>query len=169
MISALNRNTTKFLDNSVVMVLLATFLLSISSRVSVPIGAVPITAQTLAAYIIGFYLKPSESFSAGISWMLLGICGLPVFAPGFVSPMTCPSFGYIIGMTLGMPSMKLSNNIILSCIICYTVCHFFGCIWLHQFIHSWDSVFQFGVYPFIIGECCKIAILLGLNKIGAKK
>ena len=169
MINTLSQNKTNLLDNSVVMILLATLLLSISSRVSIPIGVVPITAQTLAAYIIGFYLKPSESFSVGLSWILLGISGLPVFAPGFVSPFTCPSFGYIIGMTLGMPLMKISNNVIVSCVICYTICHLIGCTWLYQFVHSWNLVFQCGVLPFIIGECCKIAIVLGLNKINQKK
>ncbi|MBR1943966.1 MAG: biotin transporter BioY [Alphaproteobacteria bacterium] len=169
MIRTLDKNTTNVLNNSLVIVLLATLLLSISSRISFPIGVVPITAQTLAAYIIGFYLKPSESFSVGLSWMLLGVSGLPVFAPGFISPLTCPSFGYIIGMTLGMPLMRSSNNLFVSCAICYVVCSLFGCIWLYNFVHSWDLVFKFGIYPFILGECCKVAILLGIDKLGPKK
>lgn len=151
-------------DNSIVMVIVATVLLSISSRVSIPIGVVPITAQTLAAYVIGFYLKPKESFSAGLSWMLLGVSGMPVFAPGFISPLTSPSFGYIIGMVLGMPLMKVSNNILVSCTICYFITSLFGCFWLYNFVHSWDLVFKFGIYPFITGECCKVAIILGINK-----
>ncbi len=162
-------NRTINLNNSIVMVLLSTILLSLSSRISLPVGVVPITAQTLAAYIIGFYLKPNESFSAGLSWIMLGISGMPVFAPGFISPLTCASFGYIIGMMFGMPLMKASSNIVLSCIICYLITHIFGCCWLYNFVHSWDLVFKFGVYPFIIGECCKVAVLVGINRIGLKK
>lgn len=175
MINILTKNrinsvcNTNITSNNVVIVLLATVLLSISSRIYIPIGVVPITAQTLAAYIIGFYLKPSESFAAGLSWMLLGVSGVPVFAPGFISPLTCPSFGYIIGMVLGMPLMKKSNNVIVSCIICYLVTHLLGCTWLYNFLHSWNLVFKFGIYPFIIGECCKIAILFSIDKIGTKK
>lgn len=165
----LNTSNINTLNNSVVVVLLATVLLSISSRISIPIGVVPITAQTLAAYIIGFYLKPSESFFTGISWILLGISGVPVFAPGFISPLTCPSFGYIVGMVLGMPLMKKSNNIIISCIICYFVTHLLGSIWLYNFLHSWDLVFKYGIYPFIIGECFKTAIAFGISKIEIKK
>lgn len=165
----LNTSNINTLNNSVAMVLLATILLSISSRISIPIGVVPITAQTLAAYIIGFYLKPTESFFTGMSWILLGISGVPVFAPGFISPLTCPSFGYIIGMALGMPLMRKSSNIIISCIICYFVTHLLGSIWLYNFLHSWDLVFKYGIYPFIIGECCKVAIVFGISKIEAKK
>ena len=162
-------NSTNTLYNSVVIVLLSTILLSISSRIYIPIGIVPITAQTLATYIIGLYLKPSESFFAGLSWILLGISGLPVFASGFISPLTCPSFGYIVGMVFGMPLMRKSNNILLSCAICYLVTSLFGCFWLYKFVHSWDLVLKFGIYPFIIGECCKVAIVLGINRIGIKK
>lgn len=162
-------NSTTFLNNSIVIVLLATVLLSLSSRISIPIGVVPITAQTLAAYIIGFYLKPTESFLAGLSWILLGISGLPVFAPGFVSPFTCPSFGYIVGITLGMPLANKTNNVLISCSICYIVTNILGCTWLYNFVHSWDLVFKFGIHPFIIGECIKVAIVMGINKIGTKK
>ena len=164
--SVCDTNTT---SNSIAVVLLATALLSISSRIYIPRGVVPITAQTLAAYIIGFYLKPSESLVAGLSWMLLGISGVPVFAPGFISPLACPSFGYIIGMTLGMPLMRKSNNVIVSCIICYIVHSLLGSKWLYNFVHSWNLVFKLGIYPFIIGECCKIAIVLSIDKIGTKK
>ena len=175
MLNIFNRNTLKFnsntrsLTNSIVLVLLATVLLSLSGKIYCNIGPVPITAQTLAAYIIGFYLKPTESFFAGLSWTLLGISGAPVFVPGFVSPLTCPSFGYIIGMTLGMPLAKKSNNVLISCIICYLVTSILGCTWLYNFLHSWDLVFKFGIYPFLIGECIKIAIVMGINKIGTKK
>ena len=165
----LNTSNINTLNNSVVVVLLATVLLSISSRIYIPIGVVPITAQTLAAYIIGFYLKPTESFFTGMSWILLGISGMPVFAPGFISPLTCPSFGYIVGMVLGMPLMKKSNNIIISCIICYFVTHLLGSIWLYNFLHSWDLVFKYGISPFIIGECLKTAIAFGVSKVEIKK
>ena len=161
--------TAKILNNSIVIVLSAAVLLSLSSRISIPVGIVPITAQTLAAYIIGFYLKPIESFSAGLIWILLGISGVPVFATGFISPFTCPSFGYIIGMTLGMPLAHKSNNVLVSCSICYLITNILGCTWLYNFVHSWDLVFKAGIYPFLIGECIKIAIVMGINKIGTKK
>lgn len=153
---------------SIVLILLATLLLSVSSRVVIPIGIVPITAQTLATYVIGFYLKPSESFTAGLSWLVLGISGMPVFSTGFINPLTYPSFGYIVGMILGMPLMKASNNVILSCIICYFITSLFGCCWLYNFVHSWNLVFNCGIYPFIIGECLKIAILVVMKKMGQK-
>ena len=152
---------------------IAVALLSLSGKISFPIGVVPVTAQMLVVYFLGMWLSPRESFSAGVTWLFLGIGGVPVFAPGFISPLLSPSFGYIVGMVIGMPLAKLYfqkyNNALIACIICYVVNGFFGCIWLHQFLRSWYAVWLCGIYPFILVECFKMTMAISFYRSYERK
>ena len=143
-------------------------LLSLASKISFHIGLIPITLQLFAVYFLGLILKPSESFSAGVSWVTLGLCGAPVFASGFISISSYTAFGYIIGMVIGMPLMKLvfnkSKSIILACISCYIIVNLFGCSWLYTFVHNWQTTFATGWAPFIVVDICKISVVYGICK-----
>lgn len=65
------------------------------SQVAIPFGVVPFTLQTLAVFVCGIVLKPTQAFLVLVIYILLGIIGLPVFATG------ASGFGIISGPTGG--------------------------------------------------------------------
>lgn len=76
-------------------------LLCVSSYISFPIPFTPamITAQTIIINLLALILLPREAFLALITYILLGICGLPVFSGGVggIGKVLGPTGGYIIG------------------------------------------------------------------------
>ena len=71
-------------------------LMVICSKVSVPIGAVPITLQTFAVFMCSLIIgwKASIVF---LIYAALGLIGLPVFSSGGgFAYVYAPSFGFII-------------------------------------------------------------------------
>ena len=162
----LSENLSK---NYVINVILGTALLSLASKISFHIGLIPITLQTFAVYFLGLFLRPRESFSVGISWIALGLSGAPVFSSSFVSIVSYTAFGYIIGMVIGMPLMKLLFNkfksVLLSCVLCYGIVSLFGCVWLYTFVHDWKTAFAAGLLPFIFVDSCKIAAVSVIYRV----
>lgn len=73
-------------------------ILIVCSQLSIPIGPVPITLQTLAVLLIGFLLTPRNAFSATSIFALMGLAGLPVFSgfTGGLQAVLLPSFGFIV-------------------------------------------------------------------------
>ena len=72
-----------------------TALLSVTSILSLPIGDVPITLQTLVVMMIGLFLSPRNSAVAVVAYLIVGSIGVPVFAAGK------GGFGIILGPTGG--------------------------------------------------------------------
>ena len=95
-------------------------LLCVSSYISIPIpfSPAPITAQTVIINLIAIILLPKEAFFAVLGYILLGICGLPVFSGGQsgIGKILGPSGGYIIGYLVAAVLMsfilrKMENKI----------------------------------------------------------
>jgi len=150
---------------SVKSLLLSIAFLTISSKVIIPLYPVPITLQMFAIYFLGLLLSPRESFCAVLSWIFIGAAGFPVFASNF-GGVTGPTAGYLIGMLLGAPLTGLLKSkglsCMISCIACYFIVHFFGCLWLANFV-GFENAIQLGVIPFIIPELLKITSACSLT------
>lgn len=74
---------------------LATALTVVMSLLSVPLGATSITLQTFAVALAGYLLGPKDGLLSVAAYLLLGVCGLPVFS-GFSGGL-----GVLIGPTGG--------------------------------------------------------------------
>ena len=66
-------------------------LLCVSAFIVIPIPFTPImiTAQTLVVTLIALLLKPSQSAAAVGVYLLLGICGIPVFPVELLESDSC--------------------------------------------------------------------------------
>jgi biotin transport system substrate-specific component len=150
-------------------------LLVVSSFISIPINQIPYTLQTLVVFIILLLLPLKDSLIIFITYLIMGLIGLPVFS-GFTSGIT-PTLGFIIGFTI-LPIIykvleqiiKLKNkNIskIINLFICLLILNVIGTIF-YMFIMNLDflSSLLICVVPFILIDVIKIlASILITNRI----
>ncbi|WP_127475300.1 biotin transporter BioY [Microbacterium sulfonylureivorans] len=69
------------------------------AQASIPLWPVPITGQTLGVIVVGAALGSRRGAAALITYLLVGLAGLPVFADftGSIAAVAKPSFGFVIG------------------------------------------------------------------------
>ena len=146
-------------------ILIAT--LSICAQIVIPTGLVPFNLSLLAVFLIGTLLSPTLAALSIITYLLLGIIGLPIFA-GFGS-----GFGAILGPTGGylisyipmvlVISLLAKENLILGILISIIICHVCGFLWLSysRDIPVWTA-FLIGSLKFLPFDLIKglIAFLL---------
>ena len=79
---------------------LMTALLCILAPLSIPIGPVPVSLQTLILFFTIFLLGTKGTLLSYLVYLLLGCAGLPVFAgyaAGF-GRLAGPTGGYLVGL-----------------------------------------------------------------------
>jgi biotin transport system substrate-specific component len=142
----------------------------LSSYIRIPLlfSPVPITMQTFVLYLSILFLKEKAIFSQVI-YIILGLGGMPVFSRGGAGLIYLlgPTGGYIVGflaVALIFPHflpkersfLRIFSLFVLANILIYTI----GVSWLvlmHKF--TFDHALFAGVYPFIIGDVFKIALV----------
>ncbi|WP_138160141.1 biotin transporter BioY [Peptoniphilus catoniae] len=84
-------------------------LIAVGSFVPVPMYPVPVTLQTFFVFMAGLLLTPAEAFLSVAVYTIIGLVGIPVFAgfTGGVQSVFSPSFGFILGFSLGAYSIAL--------------------------------------------------------------
>lgn len=82
-----------------ILVSLFTALTAIGAFLSIPIGDVPITLQSLFVILSGLLLGPKLGSLSQLVYVLLGLSGVRIFAGFSGGPQTIlkPSFGFLIG------------------------------------------------------------------------
>ena len=77
-------------------------LLAVSAQVSVAIGPVPFTLQTLVVALAALVLTPAQAAAALAGYVLLGALGLPIFSlmRGGLAMIAGPTGGYLYGFIL---------------------------------------------------------------------
>lgn len=77
-------------------------LIAVGAFIKVPVPVVPFTLQYLFTMLAGLLLGARKGALTVCVYILLGLCGLPVFAQGGgIGYLFQPSFGYIIGFAVG--------------------------------------------------------------------
>lgn len=90
----MNKRKIKTLD--IVSVGVFAAILAILSQISIPLPVgVPVTLQTFAAALCGYFLGWKKGFAAVLVYIMLAAAGVPVLA-GF-----CGGISYIVGLTGG--------------------------------------------------------------------
>ena len=155
---------------------LGTALMCVLSPISIPIGIIPISLATLVVYLIGCLLSPLKATLSVVLYIIIGLCGLPVFSKyqaGF-TVLAGPTGGFILGYVLGVLLQSLFVTkfkekkaayiigIIFSTIIIYA----FGLIWF-MIVTNGKYTFQQAmascVYPFIPGDLIKLVIAVSVS------
>lgn len=148
---------------------LFTALICISSYIKIDLPNVPITAQTLAVMLAGCVLNTRQAALSVITYLLLGIIGVPVFAGGSsgLGIIMGKYGGYLIGFLLGAIVISLlkgkKNSLIrlgfANIIGGIVVIDLFGSIWF-SVITGMNVIqaFVVGALVFIPGDLIKAVV-----------
>ena len=87
---------------SLTLIALGAAIIAVLSPLSIPIGIVPVTLQTLAVGLVATVLKARETFFAILLYLLLGFIGIPVFTGGTsgIAVLFGPTGGFLIAFLI---------------------------------------------------------------------
>ena len=156
-------------------IILGSLALTISAKIKIPFYPVPMTMQTFVVMLLGLAFGYKIGLATVSLYLLEGIAGLPVFSNspekgvGLVY-FTGPTMGYLIGFlsaTLIAGTVSSNDNIlkiISKLLLSVSTIYILGVLWLGTLI-GWDKpILEFGVYPFLLAEIFKIALLVIISK-----
>lgn len=163
----------------IVLVAAGAALTALLAQVIVPMYPVPITGQTLAVLLVGATLGWARGASSLGLYLVLGLVGLPVFAPQDdgshltgLAALAAPSFGYIIGFVfaaaaVGWLSERTWDRHVLKALATFVggsvIVFAFGLPWLAAVTGgTFVQVLEWGLIPFIPGGIIKALIAAAL-------
>lgn len=145
------------------------------SQISLSIGPVPFTLQTLAIGLIACLYKPKEALSSVALYLTLGAIGLPVFASfsGGFAALVGPTAGFLWGfLVYAAVTSALTKSdsspvaVFLACLLGTTVCFLIGFL-VFKFVSgaSWSDTVSWTVLPFILPDLVKIALVTSCHRL----
>ena len=154
---------------NMVMIALFTAILCVLGPMSIPIGPVPLSLATFVIYFSLFFLGWKNGMLSCLIYLFIGFIGVPVFT-GFssgIGKLAGPTGGYLIGyiflaLVAGIFIEKFEKSVVLcfaGMILGTAVLYTFGTAWFC--ISTGNSIaaaLSICVFPFIIGDCIKMAV-----------
>lgn len=153
--------------------LLFSFLV-ICSKISLPIGIIPISFQTMAVILLGLTLTSTQILFVFTAYLISGLCGLPVFANGGgLAYILQPSFGFLLSFPIAAYVLSCLRqripfygiSMFLSSLAALGIIYFIGVLYMGFIFHFvmaleksiWDLL-TLGVLPFILNDVVSIGI-----------
>lgn len=156
---------------SLMRILLGSLLLALLARVSIPVGPVPVSLQSLGILILGMTLGSKEAALSVVVYLAEATLGLPVLAMGLSKPlwMFGTTSGYLLAFAPAAYIAGMAKNSFKSGLLFYSLA--LGLILISgtvvlSFMIGMSAAFMAGFYPFIIGEVAKV--LLAASTVGVK-
>ena len=166
----------KLSTKDMALVAMFTSLTAIGAFISIPLGPVPITLQSLFVILSGLILGPKLGALSQIVYILLGLVGAPIFAgfTGGPQSLMTPSFGFIIGFVFAayvVGKIAHSDNglsarrIWMGSLVGSLVIYLFGLPYMYYMLNivmgndfSFLNIMQMGCFMFLPGDLAKLAI-----------
>lgn len=159
---------------SLILPALGAAIIASLSQISIPIGPVPFTLQTLAIGLVATLFRPREAGLSALLYLILGAIGLPVFAGGSggFQALLGPSAGFLWGFALFALVTSLLTKpqqsfiqIFLANILGDSLVFILGIVGLHFLAGmDWSKAIAVGVTPFIIPDLVKLLAVSLLAK-----
>lgn len=145
-------------------------LLCIASYISFPLPFTPamITAQTIVINLIALILAPKQAIITVGVYILLGVCGIPVFTGGAagLGKIFGPTGGFLIGYLLSAPIISLLKGrgnsfkryLVVTVLVGMPIIYLGGSI--SMYIYQRTNILSIlitAVFPFIFGDLLKCA------------
>lgn len=166
----------KLSTKEMTLVAMFTGLTSVGAFISIPLGDVPITLQTLFVILSGLILGPKLGALSQIVYIVLGIVGVPIFAgfSGGLQTVMKPSFGfiigfifaaYIIGKIVHSGSEGTTKNIWIASFVGTVVIYLFGLPYMYYILNivmvkglSFTQIMNIGCILFLPGDFLKLIV-----------
>lgn len=160
---------------SLVYIAIGTALIATLSQISLSIGPVPFTLQTLAIGLIASLYKPKEAISSVGLYLILGAIGLPVFAgfSGGFAALTGPTAGFLWGFLIyaALTSMVTKANsspiiVFFACLLGTMICFALGSL-VFKLVSgaAWSDTLTWTIFPFILPDLAKITLVTLLHRL----
>ncbi|MBC7340392.1 MAG: biotin transporter BioY [Firmicutes bacterium] len=151
-------------------------IISLLAQISIPLSfsPVPVTGQTLGVFLAGAVLGSRPGALSVLVYVLLGACGLPVFAQGRAGAgvLVGPTGGYLVGFVAGAylcgrilekRSQAGYLTVAGAMLVCLAVTYGAGVLWLAASLHlSLKAALGTGVIPFLPPDLLKLALAVAL-------
>lgn len=172
----------KITTKEITLVALFAGLTAIGAFISLPIGPVPITLQTLFVILGGIILGPKLGALAQIVYIGLGLIGIPIFSGFTGGPQSVlkPSFGFLIGFIFAafivgkivninsqctMHNAQFTIRVWVASIVGTIVIYLFGVPYMYYILNvvmskelSLDAILKMGFWAFLPGDIVKLII-----------
>lgn len=179
--SELNQATankvTKARTIDIVMTGMFTAIICVMAQIVIPIQPIPFSLALFAIFLTGALLTPRYAFLAVFVYLLLGACGVPVFAGfrGGLAHLTGPTGGYLAAYPImafvtalitkyikKYRLLALSIGMLSALILCYLI----GTLWF-CFIsgNSFYSALFTCVVPFVIFDVIKAVLAIAVSMV----
>lgn len=166
---------TNHSTKSLVYIAIGTAIIAALSQISLSIGPVPFTLQTLAIGLVACLYKPKEAIASVALYLTLGAIGLPVFAgfSGGFAALVGPTAGFLWGflvyaaLTSALTRSDSSPvTVFLACLLGTTVCFLIGSS-VFKLVSgaSWSDTLAWTVLPFILPDLAKIALVTSCHRL----
>ncbi len=143
-----------------------TALMAISAFISLPIGPIPFTMQTLTFFLIALILGSKKAFYVVALYLFLGAIGFPFFSGGKsgLAAFLSPTGGFLIAFlpSVAIAGMAKNKSLIIalsSMLLSLAFIYFLGASWLMYSLKlSLEKTLAVAVAPFILPDIAKIFI-----------
>lgn len=144
-------------------------VVALAAQVSVhlPLTPVPMTLQPLAVLVVGGILGAGPGLAALVTYLGLGIVGLPVFAGGSagVVHLLGPTGGYLLAFPFAAGLVGAFANggrgalrVLLACALGMALIHVGGVAQLALLGGDPSLAFRVGFVPFFTGDLIKVGL-----------
>ena len=164
----------KISTKEMTLVAMFTGLTAIGAFISIPIGEVPISMQSLFVILSGLILGSKLGALSQILYIILGLIGVPIFAnfTGGLQSIMKPSFGFIIGFVFAAyivgkitEKNKDKKNLWIASFIGTIVIYVFGLPYMHYMLNfvmlkglSFATILKIGCIIFLPGDILKAIV-----------
>jgi len=156
-------------------------LTAASAFLSIPVGPVPITLQSMFVLLAGFVLGVKGAVLSQVVYLALGLIGLPVFSNfnGGLQSIFLPSFGFLLGFlavaAISGLAHKKANTIVgfmvyglFASVVLYSIGLSYMTFILNIVMKSglsFSTILKIGLLAFIPGDILKLfaASFIGLR------
>ena len=184
--------TQKNKTYNIVLIAVSAALITICSWISITIGPVPFTLQTMAIFAVLMTIGGARGSIAVVIYLLLGLVGVPVFAgfKGGPASFLGPTGGFLVGFAVAslvwillekLLRDKMSSSAVkrilygvINAVICEVVMYTIGVIWFMVVYGQQTGPVGLGatltmcVVPFIIPDIVKIAVAIVIGDRAGK-
>ncbi len=156
-----------------VLVVLGIAALAIAAKIKVPMWPVPITMGTFAVLTVGAAYGARLGLVTILGYMIIGALGFDVFAGSSAEKfgltyMMGGTGGYLVGYVLAVLALgalaragwdrsvgKMAVALLIGNVLIYVP----GLLWLGQ-LFGWDQpILAWGLWPFLVGDAVKLALV----------